>query len=149
MTKTAQQWIEQSTLPAEVKEAALAMPHNEGQIDSLTQAILFGFLWPTGEDAANYWRSVLQHIELGNDPATCPLPPLRLPVIPWEFVAPKYNYHGFDSDGYGGFHEKEPTPYMGENPHWLADVCFNADSGLYLKTPRWKETLQQRPTKTQ
>ena len=148
MSKTAQQWITESTLPAEVKEAALAECENRDTFPpSLHEAIFYHVGNKLTQNNFQYWKDIYHYLRRGNDPATAPLPPLRLPVIPWEFVPDEFNFHIFGADGYGWFYESTPFLENGDQPFFTTHPV--QESGLFFQTPRWRETLQQRPTKTQ
>lgn len=151
--KTTRQCIKDSTLPDEVKQAALVAcdrfpyyPDLRFPIIDLVNAMRVAFHWSDTPEGADYWRLIIDFIDKGGDPANAPLPPLRLPEIPWEFVNPIYKYHAFDSDGCGFFYSSLP---------YSVNTIFRYDgdevwqsSGLFLKTSRWHETVQGRDHKT-
>jgi len=153
MNKTAQQWIEESNLPAEVKAAALANLENHpntgasinnSDCKSLHNAIN-GFAWVETEYGWDYWNPIFIHLRNGNDPATSPLPPLKLPAIPWEFVDKQFNCHAFLPNGDGCFYSGV-SGYGSDGNLMLETNGRYAWSCLKIQpTDRHAETLQHRP----
>ena len=163
MSKSAQQWIEESTLPAEVKAAALKNIKEypnlsnrfEGKTDELYKAIN-AIDWGLTPEGFECWDSIYNNLRLGMEPSAIntlstvnipTLDTLHLPAIPWPFVNEKYDRHAFDADGDGCFYSKDTeidekqrqfTISGGNHTMWQY-------SGLFFKTDRWRETLQFRP----
>ena len=76
MSKSAQQWIEESTLPAEVKAAALKNIKEypnlsnkfEGETDELYKAIN-AIDWGLTPEGFECWYSIYNNLRLGMEPA--------------------------------------------------------------------------------
>lgn len=152
MTKAYREWIEESELPAEVKAAALYNIENfplapNVEQEQLCHVINVAFDWPKTIEGIDYWKEVFEFLYDGGNPALCPLPPLHLPAIPWEFVKKEYNYHAFDADGDGVFYAVCPTIEEKWDQFKINEGDHNSlqYSSFYLKTDQWRKTIQHRP----
>ena len=154
MSKSAQQWIEESTLPAEVKAAALKNIKEypnlsnrfEGKTDELYKAIN-AIDWGLTPEGFECWDSIYKNLRLGMEPSAINTLSTHLPAIPWPFVNEKYDRHAFDADGDGCFYSTDTEIDETQGQFTTKDGNTNSwqYSGLFFKTDRWRETLQFRP----